>query len=123
MLLLLSGKLSDIYEHCRIFSLGIIIFLLASLICALAQTNYILLTGGILQGIGASFLMPCISVIVHPYFPREELGKVFWVIVGFSNLFYALGPFISGILTQYLNWCLFLELILLLGLFVCFLLI
>ncbi len=47
--------------------------------------------------------MPCITVIVHRHFPQEEFG----VIVGFSNLFYALGPFIGGILTQYLNWCWF----------------
>ncbi|ACJ18120.1 MFS transporter [Coxiella burnetii] len=104
VLLLLGGKLSDIYGHRRIFSLGIIIFLLASLICAVAQTHYIMLTGRILQGIGASLLMPCITVIVHRHFPREEFGKAFGIIVGFSNLFYALGPFIGGVLTQYLSW-------------------
>ncbi len=123
VLLLLGGKLSDIYGHRRIFSLGIIIFLLASLICAVAQTHYIMLTGRILQGIGASLLMPCITVIVHRHFPREEFGKAFGIIVGFSNLFYALGPFIGGVLTQYLSWGWFLVLIFLLELFVCFALI
>jgi len=104
VLLLLGGKLSDIYGNKRIFTLGILIFILASLICGGAQNSWMMLGGRFLQGIGASLLMPCIMVLIHRGFPDNEFGKAFGLVLTVSNFFYAMGPFIGGVLTEFLNW-------------------
>lgn len=104
VLLLLGGKLSDIIGPRKIFTMGITIFLIASLVCASAQNGWMLNGGRVLQGVGASFLMPCIAVLINMKFPENEFGKAFGIILGFSNLFYALGPFIGGLITEFVNW-------------------
>lgn len=104
ILLLLGGKLSDCYGERFIFLLGIAAFIIASLICATAQNNSWLIIGRIVQGIAASLLLPCISVLIKNHFPEAHFGKALGLVIGFSNLFYALGPFIGGLVTQYLSW-------------------
>ena len=104
VLLLLGGKLSDCYGQRFMFLLGLGGFIIASLICASAQNNAWLISGRIAQGVAASVLLPCISVLIKNHFPQEHFGKAFGLIIGFSNLFYALGPFIGGLVTQYLSW-------------------
>lgn len=103
VLLLLGGKLSDLFGHKRIFTIGIVIFSIGSLICGLSSNDSILISGRAIQGIGASLLMPCMTVLVQHVF-QESFGKAFGVILSFSNLFYALGPFIGGAITEYLTW-------------------
>lgn len=104
ILLLVGGKLSDIYGQRHIFSVGIVIFLIASVICGFSQNTEMIIGGRLLQGIGASLLMPCILIVISRGFPGSEFGKAFGVILGVSNLFYAIGPFIAGALAQYLSW-------------------
>jgi len=102
--LLMGGKLGDRYGHRKIFMFGLIIFIASSVICALAQGQWSIISGRILQGIGASFLMPTIAVLIQRSFPDNEYGKAFGTILLFSNLFYALGPFLGGILAEYFSW-------------------
>lgn len=104
MLQLVGGKLADTYGHRKIFLLGLIIFLIASVVCASAQGEWSILIGRILQGIGASLIMPTVAVLVNSNFPDYEYGKAFGTILGFANLFYALGPFIGGTFAQFLSW-------------------
>lgn len=104
ILLLLGGKLSDLYGKRRIFTLGIIIFVSSSFLSGCAQNGWMMLIGRFIQGIGASFLMPCVIVLIHRSFSADEFGKSFGLILGTSNLFYATAPFIAGLLTEFMNW-------------------
>lgn len=104
VLLLLGGKLADIYGYRKIFITGLIVFILASVICASAQDSWMLLSGRIVQGIGASLIIPCVAVLIHMNFPENEFGKAFGIILAASNFFFAMGPFIGGLLTEFINW-------------------
>ncbi len=104
VLLLLGGKLADIYGYRKIFISGLVLFLLASVICAIAQDSMMLLAGRVVQGVGASLIMPCVAVLIHMNFAENEFGKAFGIILAASNFFFAMGPFIGGILTEFINW-------------------
>ncbi len=104
VLLLFGGRLADSYGQRFIFIVGITLFALSSILCAMAQNTVWFLGGRILQGISASLCLPCITILVQRNFSATEFGKAYGTVIGFANLFYALGPFIGGLVTQYLNW-------------------
>ncbi len=104
VLLLLGGKLSDSYGQRTIFIVGVCIFVIASFICGCAPNAWILISGCLLQGLGASFATPCITILISRGFPENQFGKAFGLVLGFSNFFYAIGPFIGGAITEFLSW-------------------
>lgn len=104
VLQLLGGKLADYYGRRNIFILGLIIFLIASIVCASAQGEWSIIGGRVLQGIGASLMVPVIAVLINMNFPENDFGKAFGTILIFPNFFYAAGPLIGGAFTEYLSW-------------------
>lgn len=104
LLMLLGGKLADLYGYRKIFIWGLWAFILASVVCGIAHSGFILLVGRILQGVGASLLVPCIAVLIHQNFSEKDFGKAFGTILAFANFFFAMGPFIGGVLTEFVSW-------------------
>jgi EmrB/QacA subfamily drug resistance transporter len=98
------GKIADIYGRKRLFTGGILTFTLASAGCALSSSAAMLIGFRVLQGIGASAVYPIGAAILTSTFPVRELGRVLGingtaVYLGFSS-----GPFLGGLLTEYLGW-------------------
>ena len=98
------GKIADIYGRKRLFTYGILTFTLASVGSAISNSAAMLICFRVLQGIGASAVYPIGAAILTSTFPARELGKVLGingtaVYLGFSS-----GPFLGGLLTQYLGW-------------------
>ncbi len=101
---LAGGKIADIFGHKKIFCLALGVFSLASLLCALSQSEAFLVSSRILQGIGGAILLPTSSSILLSAFPPEQRGKALGLYVSFGSIFLALGPFIGGSLTEYMSW-------------------
>ncbi|MEM7178252.1 MAG: MFS transporter, partial [Pseudomonadota bacterium] len=59
MLMVTGGRLGDIYGHRPVLMIGLVIFLLASLICYVAPTIGVLIAARALQGVGAGLIWPC----------------------------------------------------------------
>jgi EmrB/QacA subfamily drug resistance transporter len=98
------GKIADIYGRKKIFTYGILTFILGSAGSAVSNSAGMLICFRILQGTGASAVYPIGAAILTSTFPARELGKVLGingvaVYLGFSS-----GPFFGGLLTQYLGW-------------------
>lgn len=104
VLLLLGGKLADNYGRRKIFCIGMLIFLLASALCASSQNNWMIIVGRVLQAIGASMVYPSGSALINLCFTKENFGKAYGTIIGFAYFFVALGPFVGGLFTDFLNW-------------------
>ena len=108
-LLMVFGRMADIYGRKRIFSLGIALFTIGSALCALSNTIYWLIASRALQGVGAACTMANGNPIVTEIFPPQQRGKVLgWVgttvAVGLSA-----GPVLGGVITTYFGWrCIFL---------------
>ena len=99
-----SGRLADIYGRKKIFTSGIIIFMLSSLLCAAAFSTPMLLIFRILQGIGNAMVFATGMAILVSVYPPQERGKVLGINVAAVYIGLSAGPFLGGLLTQYLTW-------------------
>jgi EmrB/QacA subfamily drug resistance transporter len=110
------GKISDIYGRKKIFLLGIIIYTISSILTALANTPFLLILCRVLQGIGSAMIFGTSIAILTSVFPLNERGKVLGINIAVTYLGLSSGPFIGGLVTQYLSWQSIFLLIGLLGL-------
>ncbi len=104
-LLLTGGALADRYGARRIFSLGLLIFSGASLLCSLSTNITMLISARVVQGIGAAMLLPAsLSLIAHLFTEPGERAKAVSIWVGIASLAVASGPLIGGTLVDTLGW-------------------
>jgi EmrB/QacA subfamily drug resistance transporter len=100
----LFGKLTDIHGRRTIMLLAIGIFIVGSLVCALAPTILVLVVGRTLQGIGGGGLIPIAQTIIADLLtPRERPMAQSYTSVVFMSAS-ILGPVLGGLLTDHLHW-------------------
>ncbi|MBC7693098.1 MAG: MFS transporter [Methylotenera sp.] len=103
-LILLGGALGDRFGRKCIFQLGTVLFIAASLGCALAGSLLQLTVARALQGIGGALLTPGSLAIINATFPKAERGRAIGTWAGFSAITSALGPVLGGWLTEEFSW-------------------
>ena len=74
ILLVMLGRLADLYGRVRLYNLGFAIFTVGSLLCALSRTGEQLVIFRFLQGAGAALLIANSAAIITDAFPKGELG-------------------------------------------------
>ena len=98
------GKLSDLFGRRPLFILGVVIFLLGSILSGLSQEMWQLIVFRGLQGLGAGALFPIALAIIGDIFAPSERGKYqgfFGAVFGLSSL---LGPALGGLITDNFGW-------------------
>jgi EmrB/QacA subfamily drug resistance transporter len=103
-LILVGGSLGDHYGRRRIFSLGVIIFTLASVWCGLSTSPEMLIVARAVQGVGGAMLVPGSLSIISSSFDEEERGKAIGTWSGLSGVTTALGPVLGGFLVENVSW-------------------
>jgi EmrB/QacA subfamily drug resistance transporter len=103
-LILLGGALGDLYGRRLVFGIGIAIFALASLGCALAGSIELLILARCIQGIGGALSTPGSLSLISAAYSGEARGRAIGLWSGFSALTSAGGPIIGGWLTQAFSW-------------------
>ncbi len=103
-LLLVGGGLGDRIGRRKVFIAGIILFTLASLVCAIAPTIDTLIAARAIQGVGAALLVPQSLAIISATFPREVRGRAIGTWAAASAITTSLGPPIGGFLIDTLGW-------------------
>jgi len=98
------GRLADIHGKVKIFSWGIVLYTLGSMLSALAPTVVMLIGVRLLQGVGAAMIYGTGVALITTVFPAEERGKALGINVAAVYLGLSLGPFIGGALTQQWGW-------------------
>lgn len=114
-LLLIFGRLGDVYGFRRIYLLGSVIFTVSAALCELAPSVYVLVAGRTLQGIGAAMVMAIGTPILTATFPARERGKALGFLGAFVAAALGLGPVLGGMLLQGGNWRLLFHVTALLG--------
>jgi len=103
-LLLLGGSLGDLFGRRLIYSIGIVIFALASMWCGLAPNVQQLILARAIQGIGGALLVPGSLAIISASFPEQDRGRAIGTWSGSTAITTALGPVIGGWLIQHVSW-------------------
>jgi EmrB/QacA subfamily drug resistance transporter len=102
--LLPFGHLADMTGRRRVFLIGQGIFTLTSLLCALSHSATMLIVMRSFQGMGAAMIFSTSLAILTSVFPPNERGRVIGINAAAVYLGLSAGPFVGGILTQYLGW-------------------
>jgi EmrB/QacA subfamily drug resistance transporter len=104
-LLLVGGRLADVFGRRRLFLVGMAVFTLSSLVAGLAGSGGVLIASRAIQGIGAALLMPATLAIIMATFTnvRERSMAIgIWAAAGALAL--ATGPALGGLISQHLHW-------------------
>ncbi|MGH2960809.1 MAG: MFS transporter [Solirubrobacterales bacterium] len=104
-LLLLAGRVGDLLGQRRVFITGLAVFTAASALCALAQSQEMLIGARFIQGIGGALTSAVILGMIVTMFPepREQakaIGRYTFVAVSGSSI----GLLAGGALTEAINW-------------------
>ena len=103
-LLLVGGALGDRLGRRRIFLVGVAVFAVASIACALSRTVQQLIAARAVQGIGAALLVPGSLALISATFAEKERGRAFGTWAGFSGITSAVGPLLGGYLIDKFSW-------------------
>ncbi len=105
MLMVTGGKIGSIIGRKRAFLLGLVIYCSGSLTTALAPNLTVLLLGwSLLEGIGASLIMPAIVALVAGNFAPEGRPRAYGLVGAAGAIAIAVGPLIGGLATTYASW-------------------
>ncbi len=98
------GRIADIYGMKKIFTYGIIVFTVATLLSGVAPSVTSLIAFRILQGIGSAMIFVTGLAIITSVYPPKERGKAIGINIASVYIGLSMGPVLGGILTQYLGW-------------------
>jgi EmrB/QacA subfamily drug resistance transporter len=104
-LLLLAGRIGDLIGHRRVFLIGLAVFTAASLACALAQTQGMLIAARFVQGAGGALASAVILGMIVTMFPEpREQAKAIGVYGFVASAGGSIGLLAGGVLTDLINW-------------------
>ncbi|GAA4225983.1 EmrB/QacA subfamily drug resistance transporter [Streptosporangium album] len=100
----LYGKLSDLYGRKRVFQSAIVIFLIGSILCGLAQNMAQLIVFRGVQGLGGGGLMALAMAIIADVVPPRDRGRYQGLFGGVFGLASVAGPLVGGFFTDHSTW-------------------
>jgi EmrB/QacA subfamily drug resistance transporter len=98
------GKLSDYFGRKPMLLIGIVLFLIGSVLSGLSQTMWQLILFRGVQGLGAGALFPISLAVIGDLFTPAERGKYQGLFGAVFGVAFLVGPFLGGVLTDNLRW-------------------
>ena len=103
-LMLLGGRIADLFGARRLTLIGLALFTTSSLLCGLSHDAAMLLAGRSLQGLGAALMSPAALATVMTLFTGPGRGKALGVWSALAGAGSALGVILGGVLTSEAGW-------------------
>ncbi|AXB41637.1 MFS transporter [Amycolatopsis albispora] len=100
LLLITGGRLGDIFGRRRVFTAGVLSFVVCSAVCAVAPTAAVLLAARVVQGASAAVLIPQTFGLIRAMFTGTEVAKALGTIGPVMALSSVCGPVAGGLLTD-----------------------
>ncbi len=98
------GRLGDMFGRVRMYQAGFLIFIAASVACALSWNEPSLIAFRLVQGVGGAFITANSGAVIADTFPKEQRGRAY----GFNAIGYntgaVLGIVLGGVIVTYLSW-------------------
>jgi EmrB/QacA subfamily drug resistance transporter len=102
--ILAVGRLGDGFGHRRVMIAGALLFLVGSLVCALAPSFGVLVAGRVVQGLGGAALLTIGLAIVSANFTGADRGRALGLYFAAGAGAAVLGPIVGGVLTGLAGW-------------------
>lgn len=102
--LLPCAALGEIYGYRRVYQVGLFIFTLGSLLCALSNSLPMLASVRVLQGFGASGIMSVNAALIRFVMPRRQLGRGIGLNALVVAVAAAVGPTVASVILSVANW-------------------
>lgn len=103
--ILIGGKLADIFGPKRVFIVGLFIYSIGTTVASFSNSLGTLILGwSILEGLGASLMIPNIQVLLRNRYEGAELALSYSIIGAVGAVGAALGPIVGGFFTTYISW-------------------
>ena len=104
-LLLLSGRVADLWGRRRMFLAGLALFGVSSLLGGLAPSPWVLISARVLQGVGAAAFVPAsLSLLTATFTEGEERNRAIGVYGAMAALGFVVGMVGGGTITELLGW-------------------
>ena len=103
-LVLVGGSLGDHLGRRRVFSVGVVLFAVASAWCGLSQSPEQLIVARGLQGVGAALLVPNSLAIIGASFEEARRGKAIGTWTSLTSVTLILGPLLGGYFAENVSW-------------------
>ena len=103
-LMLVFGKLGDLFGHKRIFTTGLALSLATFTLCAVASEFEWLLVFRVAQGVSAALVMSCGPALATSLFPEQYRARVLGAYLTMFGIGAALGPSLGGMLVEAWGW-------------------
>jgi EmrB/QacA subfamily drug resistance transporter len=98
------GKLGDMFGRVRMYETGFAVFVVGSLLCALAWNEVSIIAFRVVQGVGGALIMANSGAVIADLYPREQRGRAY----GFTALGWTigavLGVVLGGLIVTYVSW-------------------
>jgi MFS transporter, DHA1 family, multidrug resistance protein len=102
--LLVHGPLSDKFGRRPIVLIGIVVYVLASIVCVVATSIWIVILGRVLQGVGAAAGFALGRAIVRDLYDREKAASMLgYITMGFSTV-PMVTPLVGGLISDHFGW-------------------
>src|SRR5246127_1442126 len=99
-----GGRLGDMFGRVRMYETGFAVFVVGSLLCALAWDEVSIIVFRVIQGVGGALIMANSGAVIADLYPREQRGRAY----GFTSLGWTigavLGVVLGGLIVTYISW-------------------
>ncbi|MDT5000823.1 MAG: hypothetical protein QOK12_2928 [Mycobacterium sp.] len=103
-LILVAGAVSDQFGRLNVLRTGLAVFAVASVLCAVAPTGWVLVAARCLQGIGAAFLVPSSLAMINARFTGAAQARAIGTWTAWTGTAFVVGPPLGGLLVDSLSW-------------------
>lgn len=100
----ITGKLIDMYGRKFLYIVGLVVFMMSSLLCGLSNTMAQIIVWRAIQGIGAGIMMANAFTVIGDLFTPAERGKYQGLISANFGLSSIIGPWLGGFITDTISW-------------------
>ncbi|HEV6953696.1 MAG TPA: MDR family MFS transporter [Promicromonospora sp.] len=98
------GRLADVFGRKRVMTVGIVLFLLGSVLCAVAWSMPALIGARVLQGLGGGAILPMSMTIASDIYTLAERAKTQGYMASVWAVSSVLGPTLGGVFSQFVSW-------------------
>lgn len=100
----LMAKLSDRFGRRGVYILDVLLFMLGSLIVALARSYPVMIVGRAVQAAGAGGILPVAAAVIGDTFPAAKRGSALGLIGAVFGMAFLIGPVLAGFILKYASW-------------------